>query len=175
MANYQFCKAQLQQAEQIVNLVNSAYRGEASRAGWTTEADLLDGLRTDMAEIQNLLADESNILLLCNLEDRILGSVHLQHVECAVEVGMFAVNPLRQGNGIGKQLLSQAEQVACQHWPIDRSRMSVLSCRHELLAFYQRRGYCPIDEFKPFPQNSALWTPKVENLQFVRLEKMLQL
>src|SRR4051794_13241714 len=33
----------------IVALVESAYRGESSRAGWTTEADLLDGQRTDRA------------------------------------------------------------------------------------------------------------------------------
>ena len=174
MAEYQFCKARQEDAEQIVSLVNSAYRGEASRAGWTTEADLLDGLRTDMAEIRHLLADESNILLVCKLKDTILGSVHLQRAKPCVEIGMFAVYPLRQAVGIGKQLLSQAERVACQHWNIDRSRMSVLSCRHDLLAFYRRRGYYPIDDYKPFPQDAALWTPKVENLQFIRLEKILQ-
>ena len=32
-------------APALVDLINSAYRGESSKAGWTTEADLLGGQR----------------------------------------------------------------------------------------------------------------------------------
>ena len=41
--------ATVQDAPEIAILVNSAYRGDSSRQGWTTEADLLDGTRTDAA------------------------------------------------------------------------------------------------------------------------------
>lgn len=40
----------------IVAPVESGYRGESGRAGWTTEADLIDGRRTDAEMIRSTLA-----------------------------------------------------------------------------------------------------------------------
>jgi len=168
-----FAKASEDDIEQIIRVVNTAYRGETSKLGWTTEADLLDGLRTDADEIMRLLADDLSILLLCKSENTVLGSVHLQRIDDCVEIGMFAVWPLQQGLGIGKQLLHQAELMACQTWSIQRLQMAVISCRHELLAFYHRRGYHYQGGSKPFPENPVLWMPKVKNLEFTLLEKFL--
>lgn len=173
MLKLSFSKAQINDIEQVIQLVNSAYRGESSKFGWTTEADLLDGLRTDNEEIMRLLADDGSIILVCKAEEKVLGSVHLQYMDDCVEIGMFAVWPQRQGLGIGKQLLHQAELMASQTWPIKRLQMAVISCRHELLAFYNRRGYHDNGGSKPFPVNPLLWTPKVQNLEFTLLEKML--
>ncbi len=168
-----FAKAGVDDVEQIIQVVNAAYRGESSRLGWTTEADLLDGLRTDAGEILRLLADETAILLLCKAGKQVLGSVHLQYQAGCAELGMFAVYPLHQGLGIGKRLLRQAEQIAAETWSVRCMQMAVISCRHELLAFYRRRGYRDNGVSKPFPLNPALWTPKVNNLQLILLEKML--
>ncbi len=173
MQDLKFTEAEAGDVEQIIQVVNAAYRGETSKLGWTTEADLLDGLRTDEKELLQLLTDEASCILLCKTQDTVLGSVHLQYMGDCVEIGMFAVNPLHQGRGIGKQLLQHAESIAIKTWSIQRLQMVVISCRYELLAFYHRRGYRNNGGTKAFPENPLLWTPKVKNLQFTLLEKTL--
>jgi hypothetical protein len=51
--------------------------------------------------------------------------------------------------------------------------MSVIACRNELIAFYQRRGYRRTGVSKAFPVNPELWTPKVAELRLEILEKVL--
>lgn len=132
MQDLKFTEAEAGDVEQIIQVVNAAYRGETSKLGWTTEADLLDGLRTDEKELLQLLTDEASCILLCKTQDTVLGSVHLQYMGDCVEIGMFAVNPLHQGRGIGKQLLQHAESIAIKTWSIQRLQMVVISCRYEL-------------------------------------------
>ena len=172
--SFQVSIAQATDAEALVALINSAYRGEASRQGWTTEADLLEGRRTDVEDILNLLQQADSYLLLCRGEEgQLLGSVLLQYVDTEVQIGMLAVRPAAQGVGIGKQLLAAAEAFAQQAWEVERLVMSVISVRQELIAFYQRRGYRRTGIDKPFPQNPALWTPRLESLRLEILEKRL--
>lgn len=168
-----FCKANKDDAVQMTSLINSAYRGEFSRKGWTTEADLLDGSRTDLDEILSLIADDNSMFILCKQNSELHASVYLHNTNDGVHIGMLAVNPLLQGQGIGKALLEAAE-IAAQHtWSANRFIMEVISYRHELLAFYQRRGYRHTGISRVFPVNPALWTPKVPALQLVLLEKIL--
>lgn len=166
-------KAEIQHAGQIAALVNSAYRGESSKQGWTTEADLLAGLRTNAEEIQRLIATDDSMFLLCTAKAELIGSVHLQKQAEQVYLGMVAVNPLLQGRGIGKQLLAAAEQAAQESWTVNKAVMSVIACRNELIAFYQRRGYRRTGVSKEFPVNPELWTPKVTDLRLEILEKEL--
>jgi ribosomal protein S18 acetylase RimI-like enzyme len=168
-----FCQANKDDAEQITSLINSAYRGELSRKGWTTEADLLDGSRTDIDEILSLIADDNSMFILCKQNSELQASVHLHNTDDGVHIGMLAVNPLLQGQGIGKALLQAAEITAQQTWSTNRFVMSVISCRQELIAFYERRGYRRTGISKEFPINPSLWTPKVSDLQLVLLEKIL--
>jgi len=105
-----FSKAQQHEAEQLVALVNSAYRGEISRQGWTTEVDLLDGRRTEATELKHLIASDDSIILLCKNASELVGSIHLERSEQQVQFGMLAVQPSLQGRGIGKQLLQAAEK-----------------------------------------------------------------
>lgn len=173
MLELKFSKAQITDAARLVELVNSAYRGEASRQGWTTEADLLDGRRTHVGDILDLMADDVSMIMLCKRGRELLGSVHLQQQGERVHIGMLAVSPASQGLGIGKRLLLAAEEEARQTWECNCFAMSVISCRQELIAFYERRGYNRTGISKPFPLNPALWTPKVQDLRLELLEKRL--
>jgi ribosomal protein S18 acetylase RimI-like enzyme len=166
-------KAEKQDAGQIAVLVNSAYRGESSKQGWTTEADLLAGLRTDTEEILRLISTDGSMFLLCKAEAELIGSVHLQKQAEQVYLGMLAVSPLLQGRGIGNQLLEAAEHTAQEIWAAKKSVMSVISCRRELIAFYGRRGYRRTGVSNPFPVSPELWTPKVADLRLEILEKDL--
>lgn len=168
-----FCKANKLDAEQMTRLINAAYRGEFSRKGWTTEADLLDGRRTDLEEVLNLIADEHSMFILCKVGSELQGSVHLQNTGEGVHIGMLAVNPILQGQGIGKALLQVAEIAAQQTWSANRFVMEVISCRLDLIAFYERRGYRRTGINKVFPINPSVWTPKVSDLQLALLEKIL--
>jgi ribosomal protein S18 acetylase RimI-like enzyme len=173
MALWQFCKANKGDAEPLTTLINSAYRGEFSRKGWTTEADLLDGRRTNIEEVLALCADDNSMFILCKIDSELQGSVHLHNTGEGVHIGMLAVNPTLQGLGIGKALLHAAEVAARQTWSARRLVMVVISCRHELIAFYERRGYRRTGINQEFPINPSLWTPKVPDLQLAVLEKIV--
>jgi len=166
-----FRLAQAADSASIAALVNAAYRGDASRQGWTTEADLLDGLRTTAAEVQALMASGHGTILVCMHGTDLIASVCLEPDADAVHVGMFVVNPAMQGSGVGKQLLTYAECYAVQHWPVSRFCMHVITLRHELIAFYERRGYRRTGVVKDFPVNPDMWQPKMAGLQLELLEK----
>jgi GNAT superfamily N-acetyltransferase len=168
-----FRPARPEEAGLIAGLVNSAYRGAASRAGWTSEADLLDGQRTDEQEIRRLLEDELSVILLCLKNAEVIGSVLLQNKGAAAYLGMFVVRPELQGGGLGKQFISAAEQFARQQWGSQKITMTVITLRRELIAFYERRGYRRTGQVFPFPTDPAAGIPRVPGLQFELLEKEL--
>ena len=154
----------------IARLANLAYRGEASRAGWTTEADLLGGQRTDRAMILDLL--EHARFRLVFEDTTLLASVQIEPLDVdTAEIGMLAVLPERQGQGIGRRLLFDAETVASQNLGARRLRMRVLHQRQELIDYYQRLGYQPTGETAPFPESTRFGEPLVDDLWFVVLEK----
>jgi GNAT superfamily N-acetyltransferase len=161
----------------VVALVNSAYRGEASRAGWTTEADLLGGQRTDADEISRLAGTSGSVILLCLRGDEPIGSVHLQRVDAATTyLGMLVIRPVLQGRGLGSRFLAAAETMARTEWGACRMQMQVITLRHELIAWYQRRGYRRTGETRPFPADDPRFgLPRVAGLQFEVLEKSLLL
>jgi hypothetical protein len=132
--------------EAIVALVESAFRGEASRAGWTTEADLLDGRRTGPDEISAVLAHPAQRILL----------------------------ERDPAGGLGKRVVTGAEQWVRQNWQASRMRMTVIAQREELIAWYERRGYRRTGETAPFFYGDERFgLPKRDDLSFVVLEKPL--
>ena len=159
----------------VVALVESAYRGDASRAGWTTEADLLDGRRTGRDEIEAILVrPQSRMLLLIEADGKLLGCAHVAVEDGAGYFGMFSVVPSCQGTGLGSRVLAEAERVAAQEWDCDLMRMSVIDVRDELIAYYERRGYRRTGILKPFPYGDARFgLPKRNDLRFEILEKPL--
>lgn len=158
----------------LVRLVNSAYRGETSRAGWTTEADLLGGQRADAAMIAEMIVPpHRKILLMEDSAKNLLGCVFLEQKKNSCYLGLLTVDPQRQGQGLGHQLMGAAENEA-KAWDCAVMEMTVIGCRHELIAFYQRRGYQPTGETRPFPKDeSRFGVPQVADLDMVVLQKTL--
>jgi ribosomal protein S18 acetylase RimI-like enzyme len=159
----------------LVPLVESAYRGDESRRGWTTEADLLDGQRTDEREITDIINDADRRLLLVEVEGELAGCCQLASLGGGVVyLGLFSVRPDLQGRGLGRAIVTQSEQVARQAWSAAQMRMTVLRQREELIAWYERRGYTRTGETEPFPYgNERFGQPKVAGLEFAVLVKPL--
>jgi ribosomal protein S18 acetylase RimI-like enzyme len=159
----------------IVALVESAYRGESSRAGWTTEADLLDGQRSDAEAISTVLAGRGSAMLLAEADGELVGCCQLeQRPQAGAYFGMFSVRPGRQGQGWGRQILAEAERLARDEWSASTMLLSVLAQRPDLIAWYERRGYRRTGETRPFPYgNERFGVPKRPDLSFAVLAKPL--
>ena len=157
---------------QLVKLVNSAYRGDSSKKGWTTEADLLDGIRTDEEALTRMIQQPHSVILLCtNGQNELAGCVNLQKQEEKMYLGMLTVSPVIQAKGIGKALLKAAERHAKEEG-CSIIRMTVITVRHELIQWYERRGYYDTGERKPFPDDPRFGIPK-QPLEFVVMEKSM--
>lgn len=155
-------------------LVERAYRGDTARNGWSHEADLLTGPRTSVAELQSFL-DAGESLLVWREAGTIRACVRLVALgEGLVYLGMLTVDPASQGEGLGKRLLAAAEEFARTHLHAERIEMQVFTRRRELLSFYERRGYRPTGERRPFPYSDWPEAGAVfEDLEFLVLEKPL--
>lgn len=165
-------KAELADAYAINQLVNSAYRGDGSKQGWTTEADLLDGTRIDEAAVADLIAKSDTTILKYVEENRILGCVELRKEKGKLYLGMLSVAPNTQGKGIGKKLLVAGEDHA-RSLGISTMVMTVISVRKELIDWYVRHGYQLTGERKPFVVPDKRWGIPKQQLEFVVLEKRL--
>lgn len=160
--------------ERIVALVESAYRGPSGERGWTTESALLDGQRTDPQGVRALLHHADCHLLLAEREGALLASCHVERRGQAGYFGMFAVDPLAQGSGLGKSMLARAEQLAQEEWGCQDMRMTVIEQRTELIAWYVRRGYRETGEHEPFPYGDERFgIPRRPDLRFTVLLKHL--
>jgi len=155
----------------LVALINSAYRGEASKKGWTTEADLLAGeLRTDIPTLTEIMIRPlATILQYTNDAGAITGSVFLEKQERGLYLGMLSVSPLQQAGGIGKKLMQAAEQYAKEQ-DCPCIFMNVISVRQELIAWYERLGYRKTGETKPLPPDTRFGIP-TQPLEFAIMEK----
>jgi len=155
----------------LTALINRAYRGDSSRLGWTTEADILRGLRIDGEGLETILTDPDAVLFVAEAGE-LLASIHARHVGEEVHLGLFAVEPALQGRGIGTRLLLHAEAEAKKRWDVQTAAMEVITLRRELIAYYERHGYKRTGEHLPFPV-SDLWEAAVPGLSMAVLEKPL--
>jgi ribosomal protein S18 acetylase RimI-like enzyme len=149
-------------------LIESAYRGETARAGWSHEADLLEGERTDQAELGAMLANPAQHLLLFHDGERPACCVALSEKDRGlVYLGLLTVDPARQASGLGRMMLAATEDHARSDLGARRIEMTVIRLRTELIAWYERRGYAATGERRPFPIEGH------DELEFVVLEKSL--
>jgi GNAT superfamily N-acetyltransferase len=155
----------------IVALVESAYRGESGAAGWTTEAHLIDGQRTDATEVASLIAATGSEIILHEVGGRLRGCCHLGRVSPQeARFGMFAVAPESQGAGIGRQLVVEACRRTVS-WGASRLQMAVIKQRPDLIDWYARLGFLPTGRTEPFPYGDERFgRPRRPDLEFVVLE-----
>ena len=150
-------------------LIERAYRGDTARAGWTHEADLLFDARTSAAELSALIADPERVVLLALRDGVLIGCVQVARAgDDLAYLGMLTVEPTLQAGGLGRRLLAAAEDHARLRFGAQRMEMTVIRTRGELIAWYQRRGYAPTGEERPFPVS-----PPRPELGFIVLEKRL--
>ncbi|ANC52493.1 GCN5 family acetyltransferase [Brevundimonas sp. GW460-12-10-14-LB2] len=150
-------------------LIERAYRGDTAKAGWTHEADLLFDDRTSAAELASLIADPDRVILLAHRDGALIGCVQVARAgDDLAYLGMVTVEPTLQARGLGRRLLAAAESEAVARFGARRMEMTVIHRRAELIAWYERRGYAPTGETRPFPVD-----PPRPELDFVVLEKAL--
>lgn len=159
----------------LVALVESAYRGESSRTGWTTEADLLDGSRTDEDDVTAAVTGPGSRMIVAERAGELIACCQVQHRETYAYFGMFAVRPGAQGGGLGKLVLAEAERVALEEFGVPAMRMMVLRQRGDLIAWYVRRGYLRTGQTQPFPYGDERFgKPRTGDLEFEVLTKGLE-
>ncbi|MDB5251042.1 MAG: family acetyltransferase [Flaviaesturariibacter sp.] len=165
-----FQTATAQDLPALVALVNNAYRGSEARHGWTHEADLIDGsIRTNEAELTELLSNPDAMLLAARAGTDIVGCVYLEKNGSELYLGMLSVNPRQQAGGIGRKLLLASEEharrIGCR-----AVVMTVISVRAELIDWYKRNGYEPTGETEPFPEGKHFGIPR-QSLEFIVMRK----
>ncbi len=168
--------ARAAEAVPLAALVNSAYRGDSSRAGWTTEADLLGGQRTDPLALSEFIKRgalrDDRAMLMHEVAGEPLACVQLERHDGHAYLGMLTIQPAMQGTGLGRSLLAAAEAFIRDHWRLPRVVMTVIEQRVELIAWYERRGYRRTGETAPFPYGDPRFgEPKRADLRFVVLDK----
>jgi GNAT superfamily N-acetyltransferase len=164
--------ATLQDVPALHQLVERAYRGDSARQGWTHEADLLGGQRTDVIALREIIGDERQRILVAGdfsgcvqLSDQGDGKAYL---------GLLTVDPAKQAAGMGRALINAAEVLAVDVFGANALEMTVIKQRAELIAYYERRGYALTGEERPFPLDDPRFgLPTTRALSFVVLKKVL--
>jgi len=164
-------QATIQDVPEAVALVNSAYRGKSSQQGWTSESHLLEGIRIDEAEMTGYFnRPEVTLLKYVNYEGRIDGFVYLEQIKNnRLYLGMLTVNPTLQAGGIGRQLLNAADEHALK-LGCKALKISVITSRSELIAWYERRGFAPTGKVIPLVTTTSV---AKEPVNLMIMEKML--
>ena len=169
MSEVVFRAATLDDVAALHPLIERAYRGDTAKAGWTHEADLLFDTRTSADELSVLIADPDRVIVLAHKDGALIGCVQVARVgDDRTYLGMLTVEPTLQASGLGRRLLAAAETEAVARFAARRMEMTVIHRRAELIAWYERRGYAPTGETRPFPVD-----PPRPELNFVVLEKPL--
>jgi ribosomal protein S18 acetylase RimI-like enzyme len=158
----------------LVALIDSAYRGDSSRVGWTTEADFLEGQRTDPEGVLDVIQAAGSRLVVVERGGEPVACCQLEHRGAHAYFGMFAVRPTLQGAGLGKIILAEAERFARDDWGVAEMHMTVITVREDLIAWYVRRGYTRTGEMTPFPYGQERFgLPTRDDLRFELLTKKL--
>jgi ribosomal protein S18 acetylase RimI-like enzyme len=161
-------------ADTLADLIRSAYRGEDSRVGWTSEADLVEGERISAGQVRAIISDGGSLMLVGEDTGVIVACCQLRNQGAGLAYfGTFAVSPQAQGAGLGRQVMAEAEHQAITAFNANRLEMTVLAPQEALIAYYERRGFRRTGETRPFPADRRYARPLRDGLSFVVLEKTL--
>lgn len=168
-----FRNALLSDLPSLASFINSAYRGDYAKTGWTTEADILDGQRTDVEGLKEIITTKDNDIILALDQDGLVGCVHIRfEANNSLYFGMLTVEPSKQTLGLGKKLISHIEEIAAKRG-IGELRISVIPQRTELISYYERRGFTKTGRFEPFPSDPRYGIPKTSELRLDEYIKKL--
>ncbi len=162
-----------EEAKKISALVNSVYRGENSKKGWTTEADFLSGIRITEEKVMEMIGRKNDLIILAIIDGEITGCVHLENAGSYSYLGMLSVDVNLQDKGIGRILINECERITKHDWKLDEIKMKVISRRNELIEYYNRRGYAATGEIEEFGAQGDTFGDTGEELWFVTLAKKL--
>lgn len=156
-------------------LIESAYRGDTARGGWTHEADLLGGQRTDVDALTALIADPAQRMIVAEIDSLVVGCVQIADRGTGTSyLGYLSVDTNLQGAGFGRTLVSAAETEAGSTFGAHSMEMTVIRQRGELIAWYERIGYRRTGEHRPFPSDDPRFgLPKIRDLEFIVMQKSL--
>lgn len=165
--------AELKNAGKITDLVNSVYRGENSKKGWTTEADFLSGIRITEEKVKEIIELKDNVVITAISGGNLIGCVHLENAGSYSYLGMLSVDVNFQDKGIGKMLINECERYTREVLGLNEIKMKVISRRAELIEYYNRRGYVSTGELEEFGASGDTFGDTVEKLYFETLTKSL--
>jgi ribosomal protein S18 acetylase RimI-like enzyme len=156
-------------------LIERTYRGDTAKAGWTHEADMIGGQRTDPEQLAEMIADPRQLILIADAEGQPHGCVSLTDKgEGLAYLGLLTVDPMLQAAGLGRAMLAEAERESAARFGATRMEMSVIAQRPELVAWYERRGYAQTGERRPFPYGDERFgRPEIDTLEFVVMERAI--
>lgn len=155
MTDIRFAYATIADVPRVAALVETAYRGEAAATGWTNEAAFLTGPRSSPQEVERLVRAAESRFVLALDDDILAGSALIKRHGDGAYFGMFAIDPARQQRGLGKAMMAQCETAVRELWAARYLQLGVISLRHELIAWYERRGFVVTGEREPFPFDEA--------------------
>lgn len=160
---------------EVVDLINVAFRGSE---GWAVEFKVVEGERITLAGLREKVRAKPGTLLLVwrdESDDSLLGSVLLEPASDAVwYLGLLCVRPDAQTRQLGTTLLAASEDAAKERGA-QRIRISVMTIRDTLVAWYERRGYVRTGEMRPFPYGDpSVGKPLRDDLEFAIMEKELR-
>lgn len=171
--NLVFSIATHQDASEIAELVNRAYRPEPGTGGWTHEANLIQGFRTSKEQVVALMRSGSVVLILRRAH-LIVACVQVSHADTATYIGMLASHPRLQGFGYGSLMLKEAERYASFSAGTKMLQISVIEIRTELIAFYEKRGYRRTGIAYPYPLTGAFGMPVVNGIMVLDMTKAIR-
>lgn len=166
--------ALIHDVEEICNLVNLCYRGEASKKGWTTEANMLTGIRVSTEEISDIIRKHDSFIFKFTQNNIIISTVLLEIHDNQLYLGMLCVDPNLQNNGTGKKMLKFATDFAIKNNK-NKIIMTVISERESLIKWYNRHGYIDNGKREPFPASHNKDVISGTKLEFVVLEKTINM
>ena len=158
----------------LVDLIWAAYRSPASYERWTSEEHLVGGTRTDEPLVLAAIEGEGSAMLIVDGVDGPVGCCRiLERGGGLVSFGMFAVDPGRQGRGIGRRLLGWAQEAAVELFGARTMELEVLAQQELLRGWYERLGFAPTGETRTFPSHPEYAVPRRDDLHLIVLSTPL--
>ncbi|GAD96978.1 GNAT family acetyltransferase, putative [Paecilomyces variotii No. 5] len=186
----QFRTATPDDAPQVQQLIQSAFRADDSRPDWTGHLELASNFRIELDEITANIANPDMVTLIAftppdenanvnnygdNNPASLVASISVSKRGTDVaRLSMIAVDERYQRGGVGRQVLEYAEDYCHRTWGVTKFSLDALSTRKALIEWYIRRGYGKTGETTLFPREKFKDLALPEDMCFIEFEKDLK-